>query len=271
MQLKIGEKIRSLRKNKNISQETLAQYLGVSFQAVSKWENNDTVPDTALIPAIASFFDVSIDALFDYDKIIIQEKIDEICKKAADLRDTHPEEAELILRNALKQFPGNEIILNNLLYTIRSSERKEEIIDLCKSIVECAKNDEVKYDVLRILAKTYSETQQFFAAEQTLEKIPELYFEKLELEAEYLRGEKSFKAALAQIKINIESTAIMFLIMYKRLREKGDYEDAEIYRQTAFSMLDSLAEIFKKGLNDKDKLYDYTQEVINYAHEYIED
>ena len=39
MQIKLGEKIRSLRKSRNISQEVLAQYLGVSFQAVSKWEN----------------------------------------------------------------------------------------------------------------------------------------------------------------------------------------------------------------------------------------
>lgn len=39
MSIRIGEKIRSLRKQKNISQEVLAQYLGISFQAVSKWEN----------------------------------------------------------------------------------------------------------------------------------------------------------------------------------------------------------------------------------------
>ena len=39
MSVKIGEKIKSLRKSKNISQEVLAQYLGVTFQAVSKWEN----------------------------------------------------------------------------------------------------------------------------------------------------------------------------------------------------------------------------------------
>lgn len=53
MKIKLGEKIRSLRKGKNISQEILAQYLGVSFQAVSKWENGDCLPDVLMIPAIA--------------------------------------------------------------------------------------------------------------------------------------------------------------------------------------------------------------------------
>ncbi|MBQ4113237.1 MAG: helix-turn-helix transcriptional regulator, partial [Clostridia bacterium] len=54
--MKLGEKIKTLRKQKNISQEVLAQYLGVTFQAVSKWENGTTMPDVATIPAIASFF-----------------------------------------------------------------------------------------------------------------------------------------------------------------------------------------------------------------------
>ena len=54
--IKLGEKIKSLRKQKNISQEVLANYLGVSFQAVSKWETEAALPDVTLIPAIAAFF-----------------------------------------------------------------------------------------------------------------------------------------------------------------------------------------------------------------------
>jgi len=50
--INLGETIKSLRKQKNISQEVLANYLGVSFQAVSKWENGSTLPDVQMIPAI---------------------------------------------------------------------------------------------------------------------------------------------------------------------------------------------------------------------------
>ncbi|MEG2303694.1 MAG: helix-turn-helix transcriptional regulator, partial [Niameybacter sp.] len=67
MNISLGEKIKALRKQKNISQETLANYLGLSFQAVSKWENALAMPDVTLIPAIASFFGVSIDDLFDFN------------------------------------------------------------------------------------------------------------------------------------------------------------------------------------------------------------
>ena len=59
----IGKQIASLRKEKGIKQEELAKYVGVSTQAVSKWENGG-VPDIELLPKISDFFSVSIDSLF---------------------------------------------------------------------------------------------------------------------------------------------------------------------------------------------------------------
>ena len=59
----IGAVIYELRKTKGITQDELAKYVGVSAQAVSKWENGG-VPDTELLPKIADFFEVSIDKLF---------------------------------------------------------------------------------------------------------------------------------------------------------------------------------------------------------------
>jgi transcriptional regulator with XRE-family HTH domain len=59
----IGKQIASIRKEKGIKQDELASYVGVSTQAVSKWENGG-VPDTELLPKIADFFSVSVDFLF---------------------------------------------------------------------------------------------------------------------------------------------------------------------------------------------------------------
>ncbi len=62
--MNIGNNIKQLRQQKNLTQEQVAEKLGVSYQAVSKWENNANTPDIALLPKIANLFDVSIDALF---------------------------------------------------------------------------------------------------------------------------------------------------------------------------------------------------------------
>ena len=61
--MNIGNNISALRKKKGITQEELANELGVSAQAVSKWENNSSCPDVSLLTEIADYFGVSVDAL----------------------------------------------------------------------------------------------------------------------------------------------------------------------------------------------------------------
>lgn len=60
----LGENIRQFRKTMNLTQEELADKLGVSFQAVSKWENAQSAPDISLLPLLAEIFRCTIDDLF---------------------------------------------------------------------------------------------------------------------------------------------------------------------------------------------------------------
>lgn len=66
MQLDLGKRIRELRQRNRITQETLAEALGVTSQAVSRWEASGSYPDMEIVPAIANYFGVSIDELFGY-------------------------------------------------------------------------------------------------------------------------------------------------------------------------------------------------------------
>ena len=111
--MKLGEKIKTLRKQKNISQEVLAQYLGVTFQAVSKWENGTTMPDVATIPAIASFFGVSTDELFDFNLYETQKQVEAIVDEHSRYWHTDKHKAEQIIRDGLKKYPGNENVAGN--------------------------------------------------------------------------------------------------------------------------------------------------------------
>lgn len=79
----IGKQIASMRKEKGIKQEELANYVGVSVQAVSKWENGG-VPDIELLPKIADLFSVSVDSLFGRNITDYNDLKTALCKKILD-------------------------------------------------------------------------------------------------------------------------------------------------------------------------------------------
>ncbi len=64
--LKIGQKIKTKRRERNLTQEELANILGVTKAAVSKWENGESYPDITMLPQIAQLFCITMDELFDY-------------------------------------------------------------------------------------------------------------------------------------------------------------------------------------------------------------
>lgn len=68
MEMTLGKRIAMLRRQKELKQETLANALGVSPQAVSKWENDQTCPDINLLPKLAELLGVSVDELLSGKK-----------------------------------------------------------------------------------------------------------------------------------------------------------------------------------------------------------
>jgi len=235
--INIGGKIKQLRKQKNISQEVLANYLGVSFQAISKWETNTTLPDLTLIPAIASFFGTSTDELFDFNLYEIEKNIEKIVDEHSKYYDSDKTKAEKILRDGLKKYPGNDILLNCLVGVLPIPERSEEVIETCKALTESTRFDEVKYDAYRIMAEAYMSIGEYALAKQTIEHIPEIYFTKLSVAAELLTGEDMFEAATKQKSISFEQTITMCELLADYYSAAGEKEKAKIQLQLARDMI----------------------------------
>lgn len=126
MKLNIGESIRELRRIHGKTQESLAGTLGVTAQAVSRWESGATYPDMEFIPAIANYFGISIDRLFGYSSereariTAILEKIDMLNDETW-REDTNLDECIAILRRALEEFPGNERIMHRLAMILKQA------------------------------------------------------------------------------------------------------------------------------------------------------
>lgn len=137
--LKIGKQIRKLRLEHKMTQEELAELLGVSFQAVSKWENEQSLPDLTMLPVLADFFRVSMDELMGYCGKTRQKEIEKLsvraweCRVAGDMA-----KATAILREGLSRYPGDEVLFNCLLYSMDPETENEEIIRIAGELSQTA-------------------------------------------------------------------------------------------------------------------------------------
>ena len=256
--IRLGDKIKELRKNKNLSQEVLANHLGVSFQAVSKWENGSTMPDITMIPAIASFFHISIDELFDFNLYEIEKNVEKIVAEHSKYLDNDKEKAEKIIRDGLKNYPGNDVLLNCLIGVLSLPGQSDEVISVAKALIESTKSDEVKYDAYRIMAEAYHSQGEMQLTKDTIEHIPELYFSKLEIAARLLSGDDRYIAAQKQKNISAETLIDMLIITGKHLQENGEHEKALSQFRIAQKIIDTFSEDFLESRFFHATIYEYT-------------
>lgn len=240
----IGIKIKTLRKKQNISQDVLAKYLGVSFQSISKWENQISMPDISLIPSIASFFQISIDELFEYNEYDTETQSLKICDEAILYRDNNPLKAKAILEKGLQRFPGNELIINHLLYVLFNTKEYEELIYYCKALIQSTNNMETKYDAERMLIEAYYTLNEKTLVKEHINSIPEIYFTKLELIASLTEGPDALNAAIDQKNQSI----CLAIKMTFRIIENLDLDIEEEKVRNQLLVLDKLFDILKSDI-----------------------
>lgn len=171
--MSIGTNIYSLRKMKNMTQLQLAEKLGVSVQAVSKWENDQCAPDVSLFPAIAEIFKVSIDRIFGYHIKSYDDEVKQIMKEADDSMDTRKEIE--IISEGLKKYPNSPDLKISLAFSLsminRMSEDEEErkdaiskAVSLCREVVDSCGDIKQVDSVLYMLTRIYNETEDYAKA-----------------------------------------------------------------------------------------------------------
>lgn len=238
--MNIGNKIKELRKQRGITQEKLAESIGVSFQAVSKWENNIALPDITLAPVLASYFGVSIDELFDHNLEEIRNDAVSIAKKSVKYRETNQEEGCRIIEEGLKKYPNNDILLCNLLYLINYWKEPDKTIDIALKVIDVTKDNSTKYDALRFLAYAYKAKGDLNGARSALEQIPEIYFSRLSEMAYILSGEEKMNAAQKQLGVSLSSLIEMQSRIAECHIENGDMQSALKEYEKAIGVLELL-------------------------------
>lgn len=105
--MEIGNQIKSLRIRRGVTQETLASHLGVTAQAVSKWERGTASPDIELLPTLSAYFGVTIDALFALSDDTRMERIQNMLWDVRFLSPADAEGAREFLLDKARREPGS--------------------------------------------------------------------------------------------------------------------------------------------------------------------
>jgi len=129
MKLNIGENIRRMRALKGVTQEKLAEALGVSCQSVSRWELNICYPDMELLPAIADYFDTTIDDLMGMGDVRSKPRKDAVFTEALDLerRDDWPGAVQ-VLESALKAWPSDFGLRAELAMALSMTGERQDLV-----------------------------------------------------------------------------------------------------------------------------------------------
>ncbi|MDE6169336.1 MAG: helix-turn-helix domain-containing protein, partial [Acetatifactor sp.] len=139
----IGKRIRTLRMTKKVKQEELAEYLGVSFQAVSKWETGASVPDIALLPNIAVYFGVTIDELFQFPDEAELERIENMFWQERRIRPETFDHCIRFLEEVIRNDPRNTRAYSCMayLYNHRAKSDHEAAGEYAKKVLELDPKD----------------------------------------------------------------------------------------------------------------------------------
>lgn len=177
MQLNLGQKIRELRRRDGRKQEDLAKALGVSAQAVSRWEAGGGYPDIELLPALADYFSVTTDELLGYQISERQNNINVILKEFERLSSdgTHAERL-VFARNAYSRYPYVAEIkvylascLDDEFLTTKETFLLTEAENLCKSVIDECKVIETRYNAITTLSSIYINMGNLQKAKDTLD------------------------------------------------------------------------------------------------------
>lgn len=163
MKILIGDNIRRLRRQGSTTQEQLAEMLGVTCAAVSKWERGETYPDITLLFPLAHFFQVTVDELMGFDEDLLEREIDAVLQKYGVLCQDNASKARAFITQAYGQYPNDDRIMHRYMWDIAGGladnqpedllAHKEEFLSICDKILKNSEREELRLDAWNMKAK----------------------------------------------------------------------------------------------------------------------
>ena len=175
----IGKTIKMLRSKRGLSQEKLAEHLGIAPQSVSKWEREEGYPDITLLIPLAEYFGVSLDLLMGRDGEENERKILSIKARMEHYRHMGDHESKnKLVREAYAEFPFDFRVITwyvaSLFDTENIQANRDEIQKLCKYMLNECTEDAYRYEAITFLAELYSQCDEPDKAMEYVGRLPDM-------------------------------------------------------------------------------------------------
>lgn len=231
--INLGGTIRDLRKQRGITQETLAAALSVTPQAVSKWESGVSFPDMNMVPLIAGYFEVSLDTLFDFDLRKVKTHIQKILEDAGKYFFDEPARYGNAIRAALAENPGSEDLLIALLdhyeYVLRNFDdttHLDEMIDIAHQLISSSRDFVKVCDAKDNLAAAYLKKGNYDKAKEILETLPKAVCLRDDYMSFRLSGKDKIDAAKRAQKYHLQDLYLACWEEGSGWYREGEYQKA---------------------------------------------
>ena len=237
--MSIGQNIKKYRKEKGYTQRELADLIGVSVQAVSKWETDTGAPDISQVVPLASALDISTDALFNYTNKTNPEDFEKLQKdyyKCDVFRDQrHSDENYKIFSSHFSSHPQDskaasfclKCLVDMIVAGKTQNRGKSELIAECEKYANCIFKYETDIDTVFmnhfVLARGYAALGENEKAKEMLGKIPVTFGDRLYWEAEIAQANKEYDDAMLKCR---SSFALKARYISRCIRMAGEIHQA---------------------------------------------
>lgn len=215
--MKMYEVILKKRKELNMTQEQMAEYLGVTAPAVHKWEKGSSIPDVTVLPALARLLKIDLNTLFSFEKELSDTEINLFCNEVVGKIQAEGYDAGLTLaKEKIQEYPNCEKLIFHLASlldggrTIFCVEEPERYSCEIEGLYERAANSEdekIRNSANQLLIYKALQKKEFEKAEKLWEKLPDPVPDKKMIRATICNHQEKYKEATKLLEERLYSLA----------------------------------------------------------------
>lgn len=278
--MRMNEIILEKRKALNMTQEQMAEYLGVTAPAIHKWEKGTSIPDVAVLPALARLLKIDLNTLFSFEKELSDAELNMFCDDVVARIQAEGYDAGFILaKEKIREYPNCEKLIFNLAslldggITIFCVEEPEKYVNEIEALYERAaksEDEKIRNSAYQLLIYKALNKTEFEKAKKLWEKLPDPVPDKKMIEATICNHQENHEEATKLLEERLYGLATELqncLVNLMQTFEKTEkVEEMQFCAETLKRHIDNLG-LWRYGKH----MVDYQMAVIRDDQEEIEE